>query len=53
MPILSRLPLHTLTSYTPEVLVRKDDLHRKRLHNTIALAALVYCVKKVYELYAV
>lgn len=50
---LSRLPLHTLTSSTPVVLVRKDDLHRKRLHNTIALAALVYCVKKVYELYAV
>uniref|UniRef100_A0A8C8X542 Transmembrane protein 11 n=2 Tax=Panthera TaxID=9688 RepID=A0A8C8X542_PANLE len=50
---LSRLPLHTLTSSTPVVLVRKDDLHRKRLHNTIALAALVYCVKKIYELYAV
>lgn len=50
---LSRLPLHTLTSSTPVVLVRKDDLHRKRLHNTIALAALVYCVKKVYELCAV
>ncbi|XP_053898908.1 transmembrane protein 11, mitochondrial isoform X1 [Malaclemys terrapin pileata] len=50
---LSRLPLHTLTSSTPVVLVRKDDLHRKRLHNTIALAALVYCVKKIYELYVV
>nr|XP_015103115.1 transmembrane protein 11, mitochondrial isoform X1 [Vicugna pacos] len=50
---LSRLPLHTLTSSTPVVLVRKDDLHRKRLHNTIALAALVYCVKKIYELCAV
>nr|XP_060641816.1 transmembrane protein 11, mitochondrial [Anolis sagrei ordinatus] len=50
---LSRLPLHTLTSSTPVVLVRKDDLHRKRLHNTIALAALAYCVKKIYELYAV
>lgn len=50
---LSRLPLHTLTSSSPVVLVRKDDLHRKRLHNTIALAALVYCVKKIYELYAV
>uniref|UniRef100_A0A2K5PPE0 Transmembrane protein 11 n=1 Tax=Cebus imitator TaxID=2715852 RepID=A0A2K5PPE0_CEBIM len=50
---LSRLPLHTLTSSTPVVLVQKDDLHRKRLHNTIALAALVYCVKKIYELYAV
>ncbi|KAM9750509.1 transmembrane protein 11, mitochondrial isoform 1-T1 [Dama dama] len=50
---LSRLPLHTLTSSTPVVLVRKDDLHRKRLHNTIALAALVYCAKKIYELCAV
>ncbi|KAM5153025.1 transmembrane protein 11, mitochondrial [Mantella aurantiaca] len=50
---LSRLPLHTLTSSTPVVLVRKDDVHRKRLHNTIALAALAYCVKKLYELYLV
>ncbi|KAM4632003.1 transmembrane protein 11, mitochondrial [Discoglossus pictus] len=50
---LSRLPLHTLTSSTPVVLVRKDDVHRKRLHNTIVLAALVYCAKKIYELYAV
>lgn len=50
---LSRLPLHTLTSSTPVVLVRRDDVHRKRLHNTIALAALAYCVKKIYELYVV
>lgn len=50
---LSRLPLHTLTSSTPVVLVRKDDVHRKRLHNTIALAALAYCVKKLYEIYVV
>ncbi|XP_075421950.1 transmembrane protein 11, mitochondrial [Ascaphus truei] len=50
---LSRLPLHTLTSSSPVVLVRKDDVHRKRLHNTIALAALAYCAKKIYELYAV
>ncbi|XP_026977266.1 transmembrane protein 11, mitochondrial-like [Sagmatias obliquidens] len=50
---LSRLPLHTLTSSTLVVLVLKDDLHRKRLHNTIALAALVYYVKKIYELCAV
>ncbi|XP_023674960.1 transmembrane protein 11, mitochondrial isoform X2 [Paramormyrops kingsleyae] len=48
---LSRLPLHTLTSSSPVVLVRRDDVHRKRLHNTIALAALAYCVKKIYELY--
>lgn len=50
---LSRLPLHTLTSSTPVVLVRRDDVHRKRLHNTIALAALAYCAKRIYELYAV
>ncbi|XP_043945320.1 transmembrane protein 11, mitochondrial [Protopterus annectens] len=50
---LSSLPLHTLTSSTPVVLVRKDDIHRKRLHNTVALAALVYCIKKIYELYFV
>ncbi|EHB15425.1 Transmembrane protein 11 [Heterocephalus glaber] len=29
------------------------DAYRKRLHNTIALATLVYCVKKICELYAV
>lgn len=50
---LSRLPLHTLTSSTPVVLVRRDDVYRKRLHNTIALAALAYCAMKIYELYAV
>uniref|UniRef100_UPI00398F73DC transmembrane protein 11, mitochondrial n=1 Tax=Pristiophorus japonicus TaxID=55135 RepID=UPI00398F73DC len=50
---LSRLPLNTLTSSTPVVLVRKDDIHRKRLHNTIALAALMYCVKKICEICAV
>ncbi|XP_053470748.1 transmembrane protein 11, mitochondrial isoform X1 [Ictalurus furcatus] len=50
---LACLPLHTLTSSTPVVLVRRDDVHRKRLHNTIALAALAYCAKKIYELYAV
>lgn len=50
---LSRLPLHTLTSSSPVVLVRRDDIHRKRLHNTIALAALAYCAKKIYELYVV
>ncbi|XP_006875436.1 PREDICTED: transmembrane protein 11, mitochondrial-like [Chrysochloris asiatica] len=50
---LSRLPLHTLTSSTPVVLVRKDDLHRKRLYNTIDHAALAYCIKKIYELYLV
>ncbi|KAM5292621.1 transmembrane protein 11, mitochondrial-like [Ctenodactylus gundi] len=49
----SRLPLHTLTSSAPVMLVLKDDLHRKILPNTIALAALVYCVKKIHELYAV
>ena len=50
---LSRLPLHTLTSSSRVVLVLKDDLHRKRRHNAIALAALVYYVKKIYELCAV
>nr|XP_058931913.1 transmembrane protein 11, mitochondrial-like [Kogia breviceps] len=49
---LSRLPLHTLTCSTLVVLVLKDDLHRKRLRNAIALAALVYPIK-VYELCAV
>uniref|UniRef100_A0A8C2X344 Transmembrane protein 11 n=1 Tax=Cyclopterus lumpus TaxID=8103 RepID=A0A8C2X344_CYCLU len=48
---LSRLPLHTLTSSTPVVLVRRDDVHRKRLHNTIALAALAYCQFLWIELY--
>lgn len=39
---LSRLPLHTLASSTPVVLVRKDDTRRKVLHCTVsALASLV------------
>ncbi|XP_061433163.1 transmembrane protein 11, mitochondrial [Lethenteron reissneri] len=48
---LARLPLHTLRSASPVVLVRKDDTYRKRLHNTLALASLLYCVHKVWELY--
>ncbi|XP_070579401.1 transmembrane protein 11, mitochondrial-like [Ptychodera flava] len=46
---LSRLPLHTLTSTSPVVLVRHDDKYRKRLHNLVAVLAGVYCGVKIYQ----
>lgn len=50
---LPRLPLHMLTSSTTAALDQEDELHRKRLQNTVALAAPEYCVNRGYELYAV
>ncbi|XP_073458763.1 transmembrane protein 11, mitochondrial-like isoform X1 [Aquarana catesbeiana] len=47
---LALLPPGTLRTSSPVVLVRKEDTQRKRLHNFIALTALVYCAKKVFEL---
>ncbi|XP_072282452.1 transmembrane protein 11, mitochondrial-like isoform X2 [Pyxicephalus adspersus] len=47
---LALLPPGTLRTSSPVVLVRKEDTHRKRLHNFIALTALVYCAQKVFEL---
>ena len=45
---LARIPAQRLGSGSPLVLVRKDDVHRKRLHNVIALASAVYCGWQVY-----
>ncbi|XP_072168122.1 transmembrane protein 11-B, mitochondrial-like [Diadema setosum] len=46
---LSRLPLHSLTTATPVVLVRKDDKYRKALHNLVAGLAAALLVYKVYH----
>lgn len=48
---LAKLPLGSLTSSSPIVLVRKDDKYRKRLHNLVAGSALIYCSWKVYKWY--
>ena len=46
---LSRLPLHTLTTSTPVVLMRKDDQYRKALHNFIAGIAAICLACKFYH----
>lgn len=48
---LAKLPLGSLTSTSPIVLVRKDDKYRKRLHNLVAGSALIYCSWKAYNWY--
>ena len=48
---LAKLPLGSLTSSSPIVLVRKDDKYRKRLHNVVAGSVLIYCSWKVYKWY--
>ena len=48
---LAKLPLGSLRSSSPIVLVRKDDKYRKRLHNLVAGCALIYCSWKVYNWY--
>ncbi|XP_013782016.1 transmembrane protein 11, mitochondrial-like [Limulus polyphemus] len=48
---LSRLPLHTLTSATPVVLVRRDDTRRKTFHTLTTLAAVSICAWRLYKLY--
>ncbi|GFO41822.1 transmembrane protein 11, mitochondrial [Plakobranchus ocellatus] len=46
-----KLPLHSLTTTTPVVLVRKDDLRRKVLQNVLALTAASVCFYKIYRWY--
>lgn len=46
---LSRLPLHTLASSSPVVLVRRDDSRRKALHCSMTLAAVGYCGWRLYQ----
>lgn len=48
---LAKLPLGSLTSSSPIVLVRKDDKYRKRLQNLVAGSAFIYCSWKVYVWY--
>lgn len=48
---LAKLPLGSLTSSSPIVLVRKDDRYRKRLQNLVAGSAFIYCSWKVYKWY--
>ncbi|UYV76390.1 TMEM11 [Cordylochernes scorpioides] len=47
---LAKLPLHTLVSNTPIVLVRKDDTYRKILHSAFTLGALAHCGYLFYRL---
>lgn len=46
---LSRLPLHTLASSTPVVLIRVEDMRRKILHCTVASLAGLLCAWKFYH----
>ena len=48
---LQRLPLHSLTSSSPVVLVRRDDCRRRALHNVLASLAAAYCVWRIYTGY--
>lgn len=45
-----KLPLHSLTTTTPVILVRKDDSRRKLLHNTVSFLAGVMVAYKLYRL---
>lgn len=44
-----KIPLHSLTTTTPVVLVRKDDYRRKVLQNILAIAAGSFCLYKIYK----
>lgn len=46
-----KLPLHSLSSSTPVILIRKDDTRRKILHNTISLISGAVCGYKLYKSY--
>ncbi|XP_071949298.1 transmembrane protein 11, mitochondrial-like [Antedon mediterranea] len=46
---LSKLPLHTLSTSSPVVLVRKDDKYRKLLHNMLSGMTCMYLGYKVYH----
>ncbi|KAK9870496.1 hypothetical protein WA026_008053 [Henosepilachna vigintioctopunctata] len=46
---LARLPiLGALTTASPVVLVRKDDTNRKILHCTVSVAAVAFCIFRLY-----
>ncbi|XP_046369944.1 transmembrane protein 11, mitochondrial-like isoform X1 [Haliotis rufescens] len=48
---IKKIPVHTLTTTTPVVLVRRDDKRRKLLHNTVSLCAGAFCAWKIYQWY--
>lgn len=48
---LEKLPLHTLNSTSPVVLVLRDDNRRKLLHWTATLTAVSYCGWRLYQIY--
>lgn len=48
---LEKLPLHTLSSASPVVLVRKDDTRRSILQTTIALLAVALCAWRTFKPY--
>ncbi|XP_071537750.1 transmembrane protein 11, mitochondrial isoform X1 [Panulirus ornatus] len=48
---LSRLPLQSLSSASPVVLVRRDDSRRKILHSCVSLVSFSYCMWRLYQLY--
>lgn len=48
---LERIQLQTLSASRPVVLVRKDDLYRKRLHNFFSACVFSYLGWKCYEFY--
>ncbi|GIY06214.1 transmembrane protein 11-B, mitochondrial [Caerostris extrusa] len=50
---LEKLPLHTLTSSSPIVLVRKDDRRRIVLHTAITLLAVTFCAFSIFRSYNV
>lgn len=50
---LEKLPLHTLNSSSPVVLVRKDDNRRIVLHTAITLLAVAFCAFRICKSYSI
>ena len=48
---LKDLPLASLSSSSPVVLVRKDDYRRKVLQNIVSLTSASLCAWKLYKMY--
>ena len=48
---LAKLPLGSLTSSSPVVLVKRDDKYRKKLHNFVTGCVAIYCGWKIYTWY--
>ncbi|KAF0310477.1 Transmembrane protein 11-A, mitochondrial [Amphibalanus amphitrite] len=46
---LLKLPLHSLSSGSPVVLVRRDDSSRKLLHCTVTALAVTFCVWRMRQ----